>query len=57
MTDREKIETMDELSVYEVRLLHQLYGLNAITGNGHLCAMVSKEKTAEAEKERTAKGY
>ena len=56
MTDAEKLEMMDELSVYEVRLLHEMFGLNAITGNGHLCAMVSQEKTADAEKERTARG-
>ena len=56
MTDTERLEMMDELTVYEARLYHEMFGLNAITGNGHLCAMVSQEKTADAEEERTARG-
>ncbi|MBR5678017.1 MAG: hypothetical protein IKX20_07750 [Paludibacteraceae bacterium] len=56
MTDKEKLEMMDEMTVFEVRVLHELFGMNATTGNGHLCSIQTAEKTAEAEAERIARG-
>lgn len=53
----EAAKAMNEMTVYEVRLLHDLHGLNAITGNGQLTALVSKENVKRAEKERCEHGY
>ena len=53
----EQAKDMNEMTVYEVRLLHDLHGLNAITGNGQLTALVSKENVKRAEKERCENDY
>lgn len=57
MMTKEQETTMNDLTVYEVRMLHELHGLNAITGNGQLVALVSKENVKRAEKERCENGY
>lgn len=57
MMTEEQAEAMNDFTVYEVRLLHDLHGLNAITGNGQLTALVSKENVKRAEKERCENDY
>lgn len=57
MMTEEQAEAMNDLTVYEVRLLHDLHGLNAITGNGQLTALVDDKNVKKAEAERCANGY
>lgn len=57
MMTKEQETTMNDLTVYEVRMLHELHGLNAITGNGQLVALVNDKNVKKAEAERCANGY
>lgn len=57
MMTKEQETTMNDLTVYEVRMLHELFGLNAITGNGQLVALVSDKNVKKAERERCDNGY
>ena len=50
------MNTMDELTIDELRRLNTL-GFVAITGNGHLAAVVEADKVEEYEEERTKHGY
>lgn len=47
---------MDEMTIEELERLHIL-GFVAITGNGHLAAVVEADKVDEYEEERTRHGY
>ena len=54
---KEQETTMNDLTVNEVRMLHELFGLNAITGNGQLVALVSDKNVKKAERARCENGY
>ena len=48
--------SMDELTIDEIQRLNAL-GFIAITGNGHVVAVVEEDKADRFEQERTAHGY
>ena len=50
------MNTMDELTIDELRRLNTL-GFVAITGNGHLAAVVEADKVEEYEELRCKHGY
>ncbi|MBP5332399.1 MAG: hypothetical protein J6Y89_11170 [Lachnospiraceae bacterium] len=47
---------MDEITLEELQRLHIL-GFVAITGNGHLAAVVEEDKAERIEQERAKYGY
>lgn len=53
----EEAKAMNEMTVAEARLLYITCGLEAITGNGQLCAMVSENEAEETEIRRCQHGF
>ena len=50
------MNSMDELTIEELQRLYVL-GFVAITGNGHVVAVVEEDKVDRFEQERTKHGY
>ena len=50
------MSSMDELTIEEIRRLNVL-GYIAITGNGHVTAVVEEDRADKAELERCVNGY
>lgn len=56
MMTQEQATTMNDLTVDEIQRLNAL-GFIAITGNGHVVAVVEEDKAERYEQERAAHGY
>lgn len=57
MMTEEQAQAMNEITVYEARLLYITCDLETVCGNGQVVALCDKERRAGFEEKRIANGY
>lgn len=57
MMTEEQAEAMNDMTVYQARLLYITCDLVTVCGNGQVVSFCDKDKVKEKEKERCEHGY
>ena len=54
---REAEEVMNNMTVFEARMLHYALGYTVVIGNGQVCSIVPENEAQDEEDRRCANGY